>query len=50
MEDAKNLQENTTESGEFVCSAFSWKTQERQKERSEDLQNITKNRKNKKNK
>lgn len=50
MSNKKNLNENTTKSSEFVCSAFGWKTQDKQKERAEDLQNITKNRKNKNNK
>ena len=50
MIDNRKLHEDTTKSSEFVCSAFGWKTQDKQKERAEDLQNITKNRKNKNNK
>lgn len=48
MSNKKNLKENTTESGEFVCSAFGWKTQDRQKEIVERLEKIETKRKNKK--
>lgn len=40
--------EDATKYGEFVCSYFGWITQDKQREKVEELQNITKINKRKK--
>lgn len=43
QKDKKNhKRENTTEYGEFVCSAFKWLPIDKQKEQAEELANMTK--------
>lgn len=46
----KEQGEKSTKSGEFICSTFDWITPDRQKERSEELENIKIKRNKKKNK
>lgn len=41
------MQERSTKTGEFVCSYFNWIPLEKQKEKVEELENITKKDENK---
>lgn len=45
--ETKDIYEDTTKYGEFVSSYFGWTTLEKQKQRAEELENITKNNKKK---
>lgn len=46
IEDEKTNLEDSTKYGEFVPSFFNWMTLDEQKNRSEELNNMTKNNKN----
>ena len=43
MKKDEKMKETTTKYGEFICSEHHWLPIEKQKERAEKLQNITKN-------
>ena len=48
-EKMKKEKEDATKYGEFVSSYFGWVSMEKQKDRAEELENITKKKENKRN-